>query len=73
MSVFSRLTALEQAAAHAGDKLLTVHYTDGHIERMSGGDAVDLVFNGGDITGVLRFTGGPGNGRLPELLTDLLN
>lgn len=51
-------------------KKITVHFRDGSMKLLDGGDCVDLVFNGADVE---RFEArGDGHGKLPELLNLLL-
>ena len=71
MNISSRLVLLEAAVAHRGDGKLRLFYDVGHVEISGGGEAVDRVFWGGG-RGIVRVEGGPANGHLPELLTDLL-
>lgn len=69
-SILSRLARIQEAASRAQNGKITVLFTDGHVEHVDGGTAVDLALG----RGVVSFTAPPGSGHglLPDLLNGLL-
>ena len=72
MSILSRLRQLEQLSAGKIKHLATVCFTDGTRRRMPAADIIPLFCDTQnrivDVTG-----GGPGDGRLVELLSGLID
>ena len=69
-TILSRLTYLEGLVDHRQAGTVTVCLTDGTRRRMPLPDVIPLIHEGRVLT--VDGTGGPGQGRLPEIIQGLL-
>lgn len=71
MSIDRRIEEIRARITRLAGEKIVVHFKDGSIKLLDGGECVDLVFDGADVE---RFEArGDGHGMLPDLLNGLLD
>jgi len=70
-SILSRIEAVQRQLDRNGAGKISVTFTDGTKQQLTGGECIDIVFNAPGT--VARFEAlGTGSGMLPDLLNGLL-
>ena len=66
----NKIDDLIERVRRIGDGKITAYFKDGSKQLLEPLECLDLVIKSPDA--VERFVGGDGNGKLPDLFTDLL-